>query len=153
MSKTLSVFIPEFEFNVTITRLPDNVHSEWNIVYQCDIPIYHPAVFQFPRKSSGKIYGRSTRDIINQLANIKLARRNPCNIDASISCIKDPKSFKAKNMRIFDQFCNDECPICLDPLIDKECINVCLNDHLFHKECVKDIKQKCPNCRREFPRF
>jgi hypothetical protein len=42
------------------------------------------------------------------------------------------------------------CPVCLD-LVNKETIQITFCGHIFHKECIEEVKKvkpECPMCRK-----
>lgn len=47
----------------------------------------------------------------------------------------------------------DECPICIEQLVDSDPITILTCGHKFHKDCIKKwcktISKTCPNCRQK----
>lgn len=65
--------------------------------------------------------------------------------------LKEYSHFILLSMVIVDNM-SDECPICLEELKTKKCVQTKCN-HIYHEECMKvslESSLKCPMCRKEF---
>lgn len=131
-------FFPIFCILIIITILTMNIVI---IHYFCKNKSEHPA---FDRYKYFVIFGASIGSVVS-LSNFLYFL---VYLKTKVEIVQ----LKMIIVREDNEKLNEDCPICLEELKIKKCIETeC--EHLFHEECLKASIQtamKCPMCRRDF---
>ena len=110
-----------FKFNLQhigqtiFARLPDAIASPWPIRLKSLVPIYHPAVFMYPRSLNGVLIAKDIEEAMQMLKDEKSALAHPCNLDAAVCLSKTPDKYIRINQQLAYNT-DQECSICLEEL-------------------------------------
>lgn len=124
-------------------------------------PVYHPAVFSAIKswvsdgmhiQNCGILVAFDEQDAIKQFINIKdEALKNPANVDAAMSYIKNNSDFWKRNNQLNSEY-QDLCRSCWTPLSNGE--KIIYPCHVIHKKCQNNRalsgENTCITCHEPF---